>query len=53
MVRWQKDNAVWIEKIRDGSASLKEEQFAIGVLHQHNAPEFTAEYLEVIKRARK
>jgi len=53
MVRWQKENAVWIEKIRDGSASLKEEQFAIGVLHQHSAPEFTAEYLEVIKRARK
>ncbi|MFZ5643783.1 MAG: 2-oxoacid:ferredoxin oxidoreductase subunit beta [Bacillota bacterium] len=53
MVRWQKENSVWIDKIRAGTATLKEGQFAIGLLHQHDAPEFTAEYLEVIKRARK
>ncbi len=53
MVRWQKENAVSINKILDGTEQLKEGQFTIGVLHRHEAPEFTAAYLEVIRRARK
>jgi len=53
MVRWQKENSVHIEKIKSGKSELKDGQFTIGVLHQHQAPEFTAEYMEVVRRARK
>ncbi|MFZ5632290.1 MAG: thiamine pyrophosphate-dependent enzyme [Bacillota bacterium] len=53
MIRWQKDNAVWINKIKDGTAQLQEGQFTIGVLHRRQAPEFTAAYMEVVRRARK
>ncbi|MHB1406819.1 MAG: 2-oxoacid:ferredoxin oxidoreductase subunit beta [Desulfitobacteriaceae bacterium] len=52
MVRWQKDNAVWVDKVRAGKAEVKDGQFTIGVLHRHDAPEFTAAYMEVVKRAR-
>lgn len=53
MILWQKDNAVLIDRLRSGKAELKEGQFAIGVLHRHIAPEFTAVYMEVVRRARK
>ncbi|MHB8918179.1 MAG: 2-oxoacid:ferredoxin oxidoreductase subunit beta [Desulfocucumaceae bacterium] len=53
MVRWQKDSAVPVNKVKDGSARLEEGQFTIGALHRHEAPEFTGAYLEVVKRARK
>lgn len=53
MIRWQKDNAIWINKIEKGEAQLKEGQFAIGVLHRHEGTEFTASYMEVVKRASK
>lgn len=52
MIRWQKDNAVLISRVQDGSVELKEGQFTIGVLHRHQAPEFTEAYMEVVKRAR-
>jgi 2-oxoglutarate ferredoxin oxidoreductase subunit beta len=52
MVRWQKDHAVWIDKIKSGAVQLTGEQFPIGVLHRHVAPEFTASYMEVVRRAR-
>ena len=52
MVPWQKESAVLIDRIKEGRASLQEGQFPVGLLHQHDAPEFTAEYLEVVKRAR-
>ena len=53
MVRWQKENAVPLNKITDGAEDLKEGQFTIGVLHRRQAPEFTESYLEVVKRAQK
>jgi len=52
MVRWQKDNAVWITKVKSGEVTPSGEQFTIGELHKHDAPEFTAMYMEVIKRAK-
>ncbi|MFZ5647585.1 MAG: 2-oxoacid:ferredoxin oxidoreductase subunit beta [Bacillota bacterium] len=52
MIQWQKENAVWIDRVKDGTAQLKDGQFTIGVLHQHKAPEFTAAYQEVVRRAR-
>lgn len=52
MIRWQKDNAVQLDRIEKGEAQLKEGQFSIGVLHKHLAPEFTEKYMEVVKRAR-
>jgi 2-oxoglutarate ferredoxin oxidoreductase subunit beta len=53
MVRWQKDNAVWIDKVEKGAAQLQGDQFTIGVLHRRQAPEFTDAYMEVVRRARK
>jgi len=52
MVRWQKDNAVGIDKVKSGTIQLTGEQFAIGVLHKHIASEFTAAYMEVVERAK-
>lgn len=52
MVQWQKEKAVSIEKVKSGVAQLADDQFTIGVLHQHKAPEFTAAYMEVIRRVR-
>lgn len=52
MVRWQKDKAVWVENVKTGSAQLQEGQFTIGVLHRHQAPEYVASYMEVVKSAR-
>lgn len=52
MVKWQKDNAVWVDKVKNNNMQLKEGQFTIGLLHRHDAPEYTAAYQEVIRRAR-
>jgi 2-oxoglutarate ferredoxin oxidoreductase subunit beta len=52
MVRWQKDHGVWNHKVASGEVELKEDQFTIGVLHRHNAPEYTEKYREVMKNAR-
>ena len=53
MIRWQKDNAILINKLKEGTEKelLTGEQFTIGVIHRHEAPEFTETYMEVIKRA--
>lgn len=53
MVRWQKENAVWVDKVREGQKQLEEGQFTIGVLHRHEAPEFTEAYMEVVRNARR
>lgn len=53
MIRWQKDNAVRINQILEGKAEVQPGQFTIGVLHTHQAPEYTAAYQEVIERAQK
>ncbi|MHB1653064.1 MAG: 2-oxoacid:ferredoxin oxidoreductase subunit beta [Desulfitobacteriaceae bacterium] len=51
MIQSYKENAISVEKVTDGTVKLAEGQFTIGVLHKHTAPELTASYLEVIKRA--
>lgn len=50
MIRWQKEKAVWKDKLNAESPNLEDEQFTIGVLHRHQAPEFTSAYQEVVKR---
>ncbi|WP_371376418.1 2-oxoacid:ferredoxin oxidoreductase subunit beta [Sporomusa aerivorans] len=51
LLAWQRDNTVPVE----AAAKLKPEQLAgkiqIGLLHQEEAPEYTAEYTKVIKQA--
>lgn len=51
MVRWQKDNAISVDKVKNGTALLKDEQFTIGMLHKHSAPEYVESYMEVIRNA--
>lgn len=50
MIRWQKENAVSVEKAASLSPEEREKKLVIGVLRQRQYPEFTYQYHELIQR---
>ena len=50
MMKWQRDNAVSVEKAAYLEPSEREGKLIIGVLTQNDYPEFTAEYQKIIDR---
>ncbi len=51
MLEWQRDHAVNLKQYQMLSDEEKEHKFAIGVIHSIERPEYTDEYLKIIRKA--
>lgn len=52
MLEWQRDHAVNLKQYQMLSEEERKSKFAIGLIHSAQRPEYTDEYLKIIKKAK-